>query len=208
MKRVFLAGFVGGVLLFSWGSLSHMGIGLGNTGVQQLPQEQPVFTALRANIPQAGFYFFPGLRTAPAANATAQQRTAAMKEFEQKYERGPYGILIYHPNGTNPMSPRQLLVEFALNLAQAFILAIVVWQAKGLTSFHLRVGLVVLVGILAAITTNIEYWNWYGFPGNYTVAYMFDKVVGFLVVGIAIAAVLKKTSSQPQLAAEKSLGRA
>lgn len=197
MRRVLLAGFVGGVLLFSWGSLSHMAIGLGNSSVQQLPQEQAVLTALKTNIPQAGFYFFPGMGTPPPANASAQERTNAMKAFEQKYERGPYGILIYHPNGTNPTSPRQLLIEFALNLVEAMILAFVVSQAKGLTGFQSRVGLVILVGILAAITTNIEYWDWYGFPANYTVAYMFDKVVGFLIAGIAIASVLKKTTLQP-----------
>ncbi len=205
MKRVFLAGFVGGVLLFSWGSLSHMAIGLGNTGVQQLPQEQPVLAALQANIPKAGFYFFPGMGAPPAANATPKQRTAAMKAFEQKYERGPYGILIYHPDGTNPRSPRQLLIEFVLDLVEVMILAIVVSQAKELTGFHTRVGLVVLVGILAAITTNVEYWNWYGFPADYTFGFMFDKVVGFLIAGIAIAAVLKKTTAQPKPAEEKSL---
>ncbi|HZR06020.1 MAG TPA: hypothetical protein VFA61_09345 [Candidatus Udaeobacter sp.] len=48
--------------------------------------------------------------------------------------------------------------------------------------------------ILAAIATNISYWNWYGFPGVYTAAYMLIQVVGFFVVGIVAALVLPKTS--------------
>ena len=62
----------------------------------------------------------------------------------------------------------------------------------GIQSFGGRIGFVVLVGILAAITTNIPYWNWYGFPSNYTAAYMFTEIVGFLVVGIVAALLLPK----------------
>jgi lipopolysaccharide export LptBFGC system permease protein LptF len=194
MKQIVFAGILGGILLFSWGSLSHMGIGLGNTGIKELPEEQSVMSAMKSGIPQSGLYFFPGMHVAP--NANVNQRTNAVKQFEQKYENGPYGILIYHPNGTNPTSPRKLGVEFGLNLAQALIAAFLVSRAKSLTGFHSRVGFVVLLGILAAISTNIEYWNWYGFPGNYTAAYMLDKIVGFLVVGIAIAAVMKRPESK------------
>lgn len=190
MRQVILGGILGGILLFSWGSLSHMGIGLGNAGIRELPQEQPVLTAMKSAIPQPGLYFFPGMNV--PANATNAQRADAVKQFEQKYQAGPYGILIYHPTGTNPMSPRKLAIEFGLNLLQALLAAFLVSRAKSLKGFHSRVGFVVLIGIIAAVTTNIEYWNWYGFPVTYTAAYMLDKIVGFLVVGIAIAAVMKK----------------
>ena len=46
--------------------------------------------------------------------------------------------------------------------------------------------------ILAAIATNISYWNWYGFPGVYTSAYMLIQVVGFFCIGLVAAWVLKK----------------
>ncbi len=189
MRQVITAGILGGILLFSWGSLSHLAIGLGSTGVQEIPNQQPVLSAMKAGISQSGFYLFPGMHVAPGA--TAQQRADAVKQFEQQYEKGPYGILIYHPNGTNPMSPGKLGIEFGLNLVEALIASFLVWRAK-INGFHSCVGFVVLLGILAAIATNVEYWNWYGFPGNYTASYMLDKVVGFLVVGIAIAAVMKR----------------
>jgi len=32
---------------------------------------------------------------------------------------------------------------------------------------------VLVTGILAAITTNLSYWNWYGFPGAYTASFFF-----------------------------------
>lgn len=202
MRQVIVAGILGGILLFSWGSLSHMGIGLGNTGVKELPQEQPVVSAMQSGITQPGFYFFPGMHVAP--NASASQRTVAVKEFEQKYQSGPYGILIYHPQGENPASPRKLAVEFGLNLLEALIAAFIVFQAKALKGFHARVGLVLLLGILASLATNVEYWNWYGFPTDYTAAYILDKIVGFLVVGIAIAAVMKRPAPQTKTAKQNA----
>ncbi len=55
-----------------------------------------------------------------------------------------------------------------------------------------------IAGILAAISTNISYWNWYGFPGNYTFAYAFTIVVGFAVAGLVTAAMLKPAASLAQ----------
>ena len=61
-----------------------------------------------------------------------------------------------------------------------------------IVSFVGRVGFVLVVGILAAITTNVSYWNWYGFPCVYTASYMFIQIVGYLLVGVVAALVLPK----------------
>ncbi len=154
---------------------------------------------MRSAIAEPGFYFFPGMEV--AHRASGAEKDAAMKQFEQKYMRGPYGILIYHPQGTTPMSPAQLLTEFGLNVVQALIAAFLPSLAIGLTSFASRLAFVTVIGALAAITTNVEYWNWYGFPANYTAATIADKVIGFLVVGI-VAAVVFRSSVPKTLAIE------
>ena len=61
-----------------------------------------------------------------------------------------------------------------------------------LTTFGGRVIFVVSAGILAAIATNVSYWNWYGFPKRYIAAYMFIEIVGFFLVGIVAAFVLRR----------------
>ena len=50
------------------------------------------------------------------------------------------------------------------------------------------------VVILAAMTTNVSYWNWYGFPGVYTASYIVIEMVGFVLVGVVAALVLRKRS--------------
>jgi hypothetical protein len=64
-----------------------------------------------------------------------------------------------------------------------------------IVSFAGRVGFVLVAGILAAITTNVSYWNWYGFPGVYTASYMLTQIVGFFLVGVVAALVLPKRAS-------------
>jgi hypothetical protein len=82
-------------------------------------------------------------------------------------------------------------VEFATELVEA-ILAVFLLAQTGIVSFAGRVGFVFVIGILAAIATNVSYWNWYGFPGVYVASYMLITVIGFLCVGIVAGLVMPK----------------
>jgi glycerol-3-phosphate acyltransferase PlsY len=115
-----------------------------------------------------------------------------MKRAMEKATSGPSGMLLYHP--TREFSFGKLLgVEFATELLEAILVVFLLSQTK-IESFAGRVGFVLLAGILAAITTNIPYWNWYGFPRNYTTAYMFIEIIGFLCVGLIAGLLLKNRS--------------
>ena len=67
-------------------------------------------------------------------------------------------------------------------------------RADGFAAIAGRVGFVFIAGILASIATNVSYWNWYGFPGVYTASYILIEMVGFVLVGVAAALVLRKRS--------------
>jgi len=34
---------------------------------------------------------------------------------------------------------------------------------------------------------DIPYWNWYGFPGDYTLGVLVDNLIGFTLVGVVLA---------------------
>lgn len=192
-KRVLLAGLLGGMAFFLWNFVSHELLGVGEIGVKELPNETAILGAMRTNIPEPGFYFFPG--TGLPANASRAQKEAAMPEFARKATTGPEGILIYHPIGESPISPRQLLTEGGTNVLQSFIAAFLLAQA-GLKRFSSRLGFVTLIGLLAAITTNISYWNWYGFPANYTLSYILGLFAGYAIVGLIAAAIVKTSAGK------------
>ena len=52
-------------------------------------------------------------------------------------------------------------------------------------------GFVVIAGILANLTTNVEYSKWYEFPSTYTAGYMTTQVVANTLVGLIAAAFVK-----------------
>jgi hypothetical protein len=189
-KRILLAGVLGGIAMFFWSSLAHIVFPLGETGVGEIPNESAVLTAMHASLgDHPGLYLFPATGAPP--NATRQERNAAMQQYGQKLAANPSGLLIYHPPGANALTPRQLVTEFANELLESIILGFLLAQMR-LTSFGGRVGVAVLAGLMASITTNISYWNWYGFPTSYTIAYLGVEWVGFSVAGIVAALVLGK----------------
>ena len=194
-KRILLSGVLGGLVLFAWGAFSHMVLPLGQVGIKEIANEGPVLAAMRDAIREPGFYLFPGMGQTP--NMSAEQKQAAMKAWEQKYLAGPWGILIYHPRGSLPMSPRQLLTELGANVLAVLIAAFLVSRALGgLPGFFARVLFVALLGLLATVAKDISYWNWYGFPGYYTLAALADEVVGFGLAGLVLAAVVKAPEAQ------------
>jgi uncharacterized membrane protein YkgB len=114
-----------------------------------------------------------------------------MKHMAEKMATNPSGILMYHGPGRPFTLGKWLGIEFGTELLEA-ILAVFLLAQTGIASFAGRVGFVLLAGILAALATNVSYWNWYGFPCVYTAGYMFIQIIGFLCVGIVAAFVLGK----------------
>jgi hypothetical protein len=188
-KRVLLAGVLGAIAMFIWSFVAHMVLPLGYTGVREIPNESAVLGAMQSSIGQTpGLYFFPGLGAGP--NPTAAQRNAAMKNYEPKLAANPSGMLIYHPPGAKGITGGKLGLEFLTEFVEALLAVILLAQTR-ISSHAGKVGFITLVGIVAAVTSNIPYWNWYGFPGNYTAAYMTTQIVGYLVAGLVAAAVVK-----------------
>jgi hypothetical protein len=181
-KRILLAGVLGGLALFLWGGLTHMVLPLGAVGMDYLPQQQPVMQTLQASVPQSGFYMFP--QGDKAGNLPADQ------------VGGAYGMLIYHPSGAASLRPGQLLNECILNIVLALLAAYLLSLAPGLGGYAARVGFVVVAGTITALMTHVQYWNWYGFPISYTLANIFQNMVGFLIVGLVAAAFVKPTETR------------
>lgn len=188
-KRVLLAGVLGAIAMFIWSFIAHMVLPLGYTGFREIPNESAVLGAMQSSMGQtSGLYIYPGLGAGP--DATPAQRNAAMKAYEPKLAANPSGILIYHPPGAKGITGGKLGLEFLTEFLEALLAVILLAQTR-IGSYAGKVGFIILVGIVAAITANIPYWNWYGFPGNYTAAYMTTQIVGYLVAGLVAAAVLK-----------------
>jgi hypothetical protein len=193
-KRILLAGVLGAIAMFIWSSIAHMVLPLGEAGIKEIPNEQPVLSAMNAGLGQAsGLYLFPGMGLSP--DASRQQRNAAMQQYGQKLAANPSGLLIYHPPGAPALTPGQLTTEFLTEFVEALLLTFLLAQMRD-TSFGSRLGLAVVIALIGAITTNIPYWNWYGFPLSYTLPYASTQIVGYLIAGIVAASLLRTQAPQ------------
>jgi hypothetical protein len=191
-KRYFFAGALGGIAMFIWTSVAHMALPLGEAGIAEIPNEQAILDAMQTNIGNtAGLYLFPGLGLGP--NPGRQAKREAMQHMGERIASHPSGLLMYHPPGSRTLHLGRLLgTEFATELLEVLLTVFLLAQTR-LATFASRVGFFTVAGVLAAIATNISYWNWYGFPCIYTAAYMFTQIVGFLCAGIVAALVLRNT---------------
>jgi hypothetical protein len=190
--KILLAGIIGGIAMFIWTSIAHMALPLGEAGINEIPNESAVLSAMQSSIGEkTGLYIFPGLGV--GKNATREKKREAMKQMQQRIAANPSGILMYHPPSRPFAFGKSLAVEFSTEVLQAILVIWLLAQTR-IGSFAGRVGFVLIAGILAAITTNVSYWNWYGFPGVYTASYILIEIVGFLLVGIVAALLLRKRS--------------
>jgi hypothetical protein len=192
--RIILAGVLGAIAMFIWTSVAHMALPLGEAGVGELPSDEAVLTALQNSAgSKDGLYIFPGMGLGP--NATHAQRHEMMDKYAAKLEKNPSGLLVYHPAGSRPMQMvKYLTIEFATELLEALLVVYLLAQTR-IVTFGGRVGFVTVAGILAAIATNVSYWNWWGFPAVYTASYMLVQVVGFFCIGLVAALVLPKSGT-------------
>lgn len=196
-RKVILGGILGGIVMFLWGGLWHEQLPFAFTGLRSLPSEAAMLSAMKSNIPEPGMYIFPGFGLPD--DAPAAQKRAAMQKLEKTPSAGPQGLLVYHPIDAG-LSPKMLVTEGVTNIIQALLVAFLLAQI-GVKRFSSRLGFAFVLGVLASITTNISLWNWYGFPANFIAANVAYLVIGYFLVGIVVAAIVKAGAPQTAAAA-------
>lgn len=177
--RVGIAGLVGAIAMFIWATIAHVATPLAFMGFAQLPQEPATLAMLHANLgDKPGFYMFP-FATGHDAKSMADQKA--------RMQLGPSGLLAYQPPGSQALMPRQLVVEFVLEFVEAMVAAVILSFVAG---FGRRIAMALGIGVVAAISTNFSYWNWYGFSWDYTLATAFTELMKYIFAGVAITVVL------------------
>ncbi|HET9838792.1 MAG TPA: hypothetical protein VFR84_11190 [Candidatus Angelobacter sp.] len=190
MGKKLLAAVLGGIAFFLWSFVAHMLTGLAATGVQELPNEQAVVAAAKANIPSSGLYLFPGPGLPSSASNSERMKAMGSEAVQAKIKAGPTGLLVFHAGPGEGITPKRLIIELVTNIIQVLLAILLLGQTR-IVNFVGRWRFITIAGFLAAISTNISYWNWFGFPGNYTMATIATIAVGFVFAGLVVAAIVK-----------------
>lgn len=179
--RILIAALIGGIVMFIWGAVAHMALGLGNPGIRSPLHEDVVLASLHEGLgDEAGVYILPWL------GPEAMRDAAAVKTYGAKASTSPYAWIVYLPQGEDmTRMGRPLAVQWASDTLAALMLAILM-SVPGL-GLGRRLGLAGAVAVFAWLSTMVPYWNWYRFPASFTGAALAEQVIGWLLAGAAMA---------------------
>ena len=147
-------------------------IGLYSFAFPQLPNDGGFQDTFRETLPESGAYVFPAL-----------PRDMADEELMNLYTEK-------HKSGAEPMSPLLLLKGFGIEFLAALIICMLLWWSR-IDSFGGRVSFVFFATLFAVVTTHAVQWNFFYLPAEYTFALMIDALVGWLLAGFVMAAVVR-----------------
>lgn len=182
-KKILLAAVLGGIVMFAWGALSHIAIPFYNSTLLQFSNEDAITQTILANAPKSGVYFLP-YETQLPASASEQERKAAEEKMMNQMSHGPFMLASIRVGEMGPIW-RYLLVELLSNMLSALLVAILLLKIKPMSIMN---KLLFIQGVLLTVffSINISYWNWYAFSTGFTLAELFDQVVGWLLAGWVI----------------------
>jgi len=201
MKKILWAGLAGGLVVFVWGFVAHTVLPLGEMGLQPMPVNSPLLESMTANLAQEGLYYFPGREVG------RKQTEAEEAVWTTKYRMGPNGLLLYHPTGSDPMSPGKLGRELATDIAGALLLAYLLVAIAGTTGAQVpwakQLRIALAAGLFSWAAISLPHWNWYGFPGAFILAELIDQIVGWTLATLVMALLWRRAERLARLAAER-----
>ena len=180
--RIFIAGLIGGIVLFLWTTIAHVVLPIGEMGMKVASDQDVAMSTLQRSADKG-----PGVYMIPGMEPEMWQDEGAMKAFQDKYANASSAFLVYDPS-PNPavqnMVPnllKQFVTDVLIGLLAAWILA------QAAVSFGTRVLMGGVLGVVAWLAVSVPYWNWYRFPLDFTIGAWLDSGLGMLIASIPIA---------------------
>ena len=184
MVRIIIAGVLGAVVYFAWGMAAWMLFPLHQPTIKRLPAEQTITGALTRQPLETGVY------RVPFGNPDAWNDPNS--EFMQNHRAGPIYSIYYQKEGSVPMNSGVMLRGFGIDLLATLLAACLLSSTGGCCrGYACRVGFVMGLGIFVALVGHASYWNWMNFPIDYTLAFMADVTIGWALVGLVMAAIVR-----------------
>ena len=107
-------------------------------------------------------------------------------------KRGPTGMLVYDPAGSDPLMTSQMAGGLILDIFSAMVVAWFLGRSTAMNSSYIsRVAYCGMFAVFVSVFTHLMNWNWMGHTMEFTVGLIIDGIIGLLLAGLAIAAIVK-----------------
>jgi hypothetical protein len=189
--RILIAAIFGGIVMFLWGAVAHMALGLGNPGIHQPAHEDAVLSSLHEGLGPT-----PAVYILPSFDPKQWSDKAARAAYAQKSASSPYAWVVYLPQGDDMTNmsrqlPRQWASDTLASLALAFVMGLAAF------GFGKRLGIAVAAAVFAWLSTLVPYWNWYRFPDALIWAALLEQLIGWLLAGAVMAWWIGRSERKP-----------
>jgi hypothetical protein len=184
--RIVIAGIVGGFLVFCMGAVNHTVFHFQERTFLKIPESATFSSDLTARDLKHGLYLFPDMPTDEEKKDEAQ-----MKAFNERYSKGPSGMLLVVHNGPVLMG-ENMGKEFVSNVIAAWMAAWIVSLFAADVGFARRWFAVVAMGIFSWISLTASYGIWYRFPHDFVHDELYCALIEWGVAGLVIAAIVRR----------------
>ena len=188
MVRVLIASLVAAICLFVWQMAAWQFTDVHKLDLDpKLANEADVTKALEGT--ERGFYTIPGWTQG------MDPESDEAKAVEEAYAKGPRAFIVFDPEGAEMMSAKTLGISGGVNFVICLVIALMLQGAR-VRSFFGRFLMCVGLGIIIVLMMDVQQWNWWNFPDDFTKGFAIDHLAGMGIVGVVMAVVLRPGRSE------------
>lgn len=193
--RIVVAAIVGTIVVFVWGGLAWMALGVWDEDVRNLRPADAVMTAIAETIDEPGAYVFPPEPEVEDPNDAAAME-AATAAWMEKVGTGPAGVLLVHPKGIKGSMQGMFIGGLALEFAGALLLAILLsTAARAGCGFGGRLAIGAAAIGFAIVSAVLVPSNFSSHPSGWVRAMAGDLAVGWGLALVVMASIVKMPKS-------------
>ncbi len=175
MLRLVLLSLMGSVILFFWGFVGHVVLGVYDPVFNHFEDESAVATALADNARGAGIHYLPA---EPARDGTQAE---AFINFVPAGQRSGFGAMIGR--------------DLVIGTVAVFAVLLLLGADRG-GGYWRSVGRFALAGFALGFFVHAYFWNWFDFPTPYFAISVADSVAGWTLVGLALSPLLRQPRTE------------
>ncbi len=185
MKDILLTGLLGGLSLFVWGMISWMALPFHTQTLRPMPNEEAISALLSESITESGAYMLPGY----SGDMTEEAETA----WFEKHRNGPLvPLMIFHPDGREPMSPMVFMWGLLVDILAVLFFATSISRGAGnQRSVKQTMLMGAAFGVIICLVAPVTYMIWAYWPAGYALTLGLDYLVGWTAVGAIAGKMLK-----------------
>jgi len=183
VRKVFLAGLIGGLTLMVWAILVNGFFGFKyRIDMKQVPNEAQVYQVLKQNISEPGRYLC----------------NPPLTESNTFPENEPVFSILYGGMGHEAAGPLSVILDFLYAFLTAVVCAwlLTMTSERIISSYFRKVFFVILIGLLFAVFSDLKKYGIGNYPLSDTLIMTCHNIIIWTVLGLVIGLIIKPSAKE------------